>query len=168
MPRIVCALALLACLILPVRARAGGIAVMGLRPGMTVAQVLVALRSQTQSVARQLGTCPRGRGRRCLRTLSARVPDGRIRVSFAGRPARAWRIRLLTDDTADPDQLRAAALASFGPPARPGALVWCAPRGNGGGRGGCRAAGPRLRLRSAPGGGSILSLSDPSLRRPGA
>ncbi|MGC8475052.1 MAG: hypothetical protein ACP5NP_01735 [Acetobacteraceae bacterium] len=164
MLRLLPALALLACVLLPPPVRAAGIAVMGLHPGMTVAEVLAALRPQTQTVARRLGACPgRGAGR-CLRALSALVPDGRILVSFAGSPARAWRIRLLTDTTADPRRLRAAALASFGPPAQPGGLLWCA---RSAGRG-CGPKAPRLRLRSAPGGGSILSLSDPSLRQPGS
>ena len=167
MPRLLSALALLACVSLPPLARAGGIAVMGLHPGMTPAEVLAALRPQAPTVARRLGACPKGHAGQptgnCLRALSARVPDGRILISFAGRPARAWRIRLLTDDTADPRRLRAAALANFGPPAYPGALLWCATRAGGG----CGPAGPRLRLRSGPGGVSILSLSDPSLRRPG-
>lgn len=163
MRRLLPAFALLACVLLPPPGRAAGIAVMGLHPGMTAVEVLAALRPQTQTVARRLGACPgRGAGR-CLRSLSALVPDGRILVSFAGSPARAWRIRLLTDNSADPRRLRAAALASFGRPAQPGSLLWCARRS---GRG-CGPKGPRLRLRSAPGGGSILSLSDPSLRRPG-
>jgi hypothetical protein len=162
MLRLLSALAVLACVVLPPPARAGGIAVMGLSPGMTAAQVLAVLRPQAPTVARRLGACPGRAGGRCLRAVSARVPDGRILVSFAGRPARAWRIRLLADDSADRDHLRAAAVASFGPPAHPGALVWCAQRPGGG----CGPSGPRLRLRTAPGGGSILSLSDPSLRRP--
>ncbi len=128
------------------------IALMGLRPGMSPARVLAVLRGQAARITSRDAACPGHTGRHCLRELGARVPDGRIAVSFTSGPGgapRAWRIRLTTDGAGGPDHA-----ARFGPPAHPGARVW-------------HAAGPRLRARAAPAGGTILSLSDPALRRPG-
>ena len=167
-------------------ARAGGaaapIALMGLRLGMTPADVLAVLAPQAARVVRRTRPCG-GRTGRCLATLRARTPDGWVEVGFAPtdsssgnahRPAAretAWRIRLMIGGagSADPRQVRAATVAHFGPPSGPSRMVWCP------GGAPCPPHGPRLRLTQGAHGTSILSLSDPALRespaalsRPGA
>jgi len=173
-------LAILApCLAAAPDARAGGaaapIALMGLRLGMTPADVLAVLAPQAARVVRRTRPCG-GRTGRCLATLRARTPDGWVEVGFAPtdasagnarRPAAremAWRIRLMIGGagSADPRQVRAATVAHFGPPSGPSRMVWCP------GGAPCPPRGPRLRLIRSAHGTSILSLSDPALRDPPA
>ncbi|MDE2007056.1 MAG: hypothetical protein KGI51_10850 [Rhodospirillales bacterium] len=125
----------------PARAAEPPVALMGLRLGMTQAAALAALRRESHRIVPR--TIPCG-ARRCLATLRARIRGGWLEAAFA--PAgigktrdRIWRIRLILA-RGSPRHDRSKSC----PPA---------PR-----------AAPCFDLVHLPGGGRMLSLSDPRRR----